>query len=55
MSDQSPLSVLHRLAYPAMTRLSRATHRWCLQAKWGARSHQLELTKFHTSMNWLAS
>jgi hypothetical protein len=25
------LSVLHRLAYPAMTRLSRATHRWSLQ------------------------
>src|SRR6266540_4002019 len=25
------LSVLRRLAYPAMTRLSRATHRWSLQ------------------------
>ena len=25
-------SVLHRLAYPAMTRSSRATHRWSLQA-----------------------
>jgi hypothetical protein len=27
------LSVLHRLAYPAMTRLSRATHRWSLQTE----------------------
>src|SRR6266545_8340441 len=30
------LSVLHRLAYPATTRLSRATHRWSLQTMGGA-------------------